>query len=71
MTNQERIINAWYVNKTGKLMKLRLMCYEAGQLEKVLLEYLEGTTTVISIEAWNKLDLDIHKWAPGAERNVQ
>ncbi|NOX42867.1 MAG: hypothetical protein GXP19_03915 [Gammaproteobacteria bacterium] len=64
MTTQKPIVNAWYVNQTGKLVKVRMLDYEAGNLAKVLIEYLEGNTILVGINDWNKLDLHIHAWMP-------
>lgn len=52
-------VNHWYVNKTGKPMKVRLVMVGGQGPEKVLLEYLDHTRTSIDIDAWNCLDLDV------------
>ncbi len=60
--------NTWYVNPTGKLIKVRMLCYEAGELNAVLIEYLEGNSQCLSLEDWNKLDLNKHAWMPESDR---
>ena len=50
---------AWYVNKTGKLMKVRMLLYSSKQLRKVLIEFLDGMRITVDVDAWNYLDLDI------------
>ena len=71
MTTQKPIVNAWYVNQTGKLVKVRMLDYEAGKLAKVLIEYLEGNTILIGIADWNKLDLHIHAWMPMDSKSIK
>lgn len=71
MTTQKPIVNAWYVNQTGKLVKVRMLDYEKGKLAKVLIEYLEGNTILVAIDDWNKLDLHIHAWMPMDNKNVK
>ncbi len=56
---QTPAVNNWYVNKTGKPMKVRLVMVGDQGPEKILLEYLDHSRTAIDIEAWNCLDLDI------------
>ncbi len=59
--------NTWYVNPTGKLIKVRMLSYTQGKLMAVLIEYLEGTSQCVSVEDWNKLDLNKHTWMPSSD----
>jgi len=56
--------NTWYVNPTGKLIKVRMLSFTEGKLTAILVEYLEGTSHVVTIEDWYKLDLTKHTWMP-------
>ena len=60
--------NTWYVNHTGKLIKARMVCYSKGEPNSLLIEYLEGSVHIVSIEDWYKLDLSIHSWLPTRNR---
>lgn len=56
-TKQEPLVGAWYVNRTGKLMKVKLMAYHHETPESIMIEYLDGKRHVVSMEAWNCLEL--------------
>ena len=53
----EPIAGNWYVNRTGKLIKVRLLVYQHDQLYSVLLEYLDGQHKLISAADWFCLEL--------------
>ena len=50
---------SWYVNKTGKLMKVRMLLYSDGQPTQVMIEFLDGMRISVGIDAWCYLDLDV------------
>jgi hypothetical protein len=56
---QEPVIGAWYLSQTGKLMKVRMLLYSGHQIARVLIEYLDGSTQHVAIDAWNFLDLNV------------
>jgi hypothetical protein len=47
----------WYINRTGKLMKVRMVMYGIHGAESVLLQYVEGSIHTISMLDWQCLDL--------------
>lgn len=47
----------WYINRTGKLMKVRMVMYGIHGAESVLLQYVEGSMHSISMFDWQCLDL--------------
>jgi len=47
----------WYINRTGKLMKVKMVLLGATGPETVLLQYVEGLTVMISMSDWQCLDL--------------
>lgn len=47
----------WYINRTGKLMKVKMVMYGMEGMESVLIQYVEGATHSISMEDWQCLDL--------------
>lgn len=51
-------VGSWYLNQNGKLMKVKMLVYRAGQVSRVLLEYLDGTRQCVEIDAWCFLDLN-------------
>lgn len=53
-------IGTWYVNMTGKLMKVRMLLYFHGVLSAVAIEYLDGHNALIQVDDWNCLDLSQH-----------
>lgn len=69
--NTSPLPNHWYMNQSGKLIKVRLLSYTDGELTGVLLEFLEGATMRVSAEEWYKLDLTNHAWtASGRQATV-
>jgi hypothetical protein len=54
----------WYINRTGKLMKVRMVGYAGENMYSVLIEYPEGTRRSISIRDWQCLDLIIPRRGP-------
>lgn len=58
---QEPVVGSWYLNQTGKLMKVRMLMYVEKLLSKVMIEYLDGSFNVVDINAWNFLDLNVRR----------
>lgn len=50
---------SWYVNKSGKLMKVRLLLHEQNRISRILIEFLDGMRISVDREAWKHLDLDV------------
>ena len=57
-TVHEPVVGAWYVNKTGKVMKVKLVSYTHTFLSSVMIEYLDGTRQIVDIDAWYCLELN-------------
>ena len=53
----EPIPGYWYINRTGKLMKVKMVGYEGNQPANVLIQFQEGNTRLININDWRCLDL--------------
>ena len=58
---QEPIVGSWYLNQTGKLMKVRLLMFTEQCLSKVMIEYLDSSVKIVDIDAWNFLDLNMRR----------
>ncbi len=56
-TKQQPVVGAWYVNRTGKLMKVKLMAWRHLDPVSVLIEYLDGKRQVVDMDAWYSLEL--------------
>ncbi len=54
---QEPEVGAWFVNRTGKLMKVKLIMYHHEDPERVMIEFLEGQLKVVDIDDWYYLEL--------------
>lgn len=52
----------WYINRTGKLIKVKMVMRGLGAIESVLLQYIEGSTYTISMDDWQCLDLVIPRY---------
>jgi hypothetical protein len=57
---QEPVVSSWYLNQTGKLMKVKLVLFDQNTISRVMVEYLDGTLSIVDIKLWNFLDLDVH-----------
>lgn len=55
----------WYINRTGKLMKVKMVVHGVKGIASVLIQYVEGTTHSISIDDWHCLDLVVPRYEPG------
>lgn len=58
---QEPIVGSWYLNQTGKLMKVRMLMFSEQRLSKVMIEYLDSSVKIVDIDAWNFLDLNVRR----------
>ena len=61
---QRPIVGAWYVNSTGMMFKVRMLGYSLTEPTDVVIEYVEGTTQVVSIQDWQSLDINVHTRIP-------
>lgn len=61
---QRPIVGAWYVNPTGMVFKVRMLGYSLTEPTDVVIEYVEGTTQVVSIQDWLSLDIKFHRRLP-------
>ena len=55
----------WYINRTGKLMKVKMVMLGSTGPESVLIQYVEGSTITISMTDWECLDLVIPRYNQG------
>lgn len=55
----------WYINRAGKLIKVRLVVHEAGLPAQVLFQFLEGGIEIVSIADWQCLDLMVPRSRDG------
>jgi hypothetical protein len=63
-TTHEPVAGNWYVNKSGKLFKVRLVSLTKRVVEKIMLEYLDGSITIITNKDWQELRSNF----PGANK---
>lgn len=55
---QDPIVGAWFVNSTGQLIKVKLLMFSEQNLQRVLIQYLDGTTKLINEDDWFNLELN-------------
>ncbi|WP_126456936.1 hypothetical protein [Sulfuriflexus mobilis] len=60
---QEPVVGSWYLNQTGKLMKVRMLLHTEQRLSRVMIEYLDSSVKIVDIDAWNFLDLNVRRQA--------
>jgi len=58
---QRPIVGSWYLNQTGKLMKVKMLLFSNRRLNRVMIEYLDNTVHIVDIDAWNFLDLNVKR----------
>lgn len=56
---QEPEVGSWFVNRTGKLMKVKLIMYRHEIIQKVMIEFLEGEVKIVGIDDWYFLELNL------------
>ncbi len=54
---QQPVVGAWYVNRNGKLMKVKLMVWHREEAVSVMIEYLDGNHQVLDVNTWYSLEL--------------
>lgn len=59
-TVQNPAVGTWFVNQTGQLMKVKLVMFTEERLQRVLIQYLDGSTKLIKEEDWFNLKLNKH-----------
>ena len=57
---QDPTVGTWFVNQTGQLIKVKLLMFDDVQLQRVLIQYLDGTTKLINKKDWFYLKLNKH-----------
>jgi hypothetical protein len=55
----------WYINRAGKLMKVKMVMHGLEGIVSVLIQYVEGTMHFISIDDWRCLDLVVPRYEQG------
>ena len=60
MSSESPKIGRWYVNLTGQFFKVFIVCYSPIRISKVVLESLSGRKTIITIEEWFNLKLEVN-----------
>ena len=55
--SQDPVPDSWYVNQTGRVVKVRLLLYLEGRLNAVIVETLEGKRNIIKLKHWYELHL--------------
>jgi len=57
---QKPVVGNWYVNLTGQLLKICAVSYDAGEISKVVIEFLSGKKLILDLEKWYLLDLETY-----------
>lgn len=60
LTSNVPVVGNWYVNRSGQLIKVKLLETVQGVPLKAMIEYLDGTTKIIDMQAWSCLELNRH-----------
>ncbi len=55
--HQDPVVNNWYVNLTGQLFKVRVVAYAQNGLDKLIIEYINGSKQTVSRQEWDCLKL--------------
>lgn len=56
---REPTVGTWFVNQTGQLFKVKLLSLSGQRLQKVLVQYLDGTCKSIRADEWYCLKLNV------------
>ena len=67
-TSYKPVVGEWYVKSTGKLIKVKMLSYLEQKIERVVIEYLDGTIQMLAFNEW--LTLDLNKRISDVSRNI-
>lgn len=56
-THQKPEIGDWYINADGQFVRTWGLIYEQGQLDKVIIQQLNGKRHHLGLNDWHLLDL--------------
>ncbi len=56
-------MGSWYMTASGQLIKVWATCISNGLLETVVIEFLNGRRSILSLEDWVDLDVEIHLYS--------
>jgi len=59
-STQEPIVGTWFVNMSGQLIRVKLLMFSDNKLQRVLVQYLDGSTKSINNDDWLNLKLNPH-----------
>lgn len=59
-STQEPIVGTWFVNTTGQLIRVKLLMFSNNKLQRILVQYLDGSTKSINNDDWLNLKLNPH-----------
>ena len=62
------VVGEWYVKSTGKLIKVKMLAHAEEKVDRVVIEYLDGTTQILNFGEW--LNLDLNKRISDVSRNI-
>lgn len=65
---QNPIPGRYYINLTGQMIKVRALLYLEGSLNKVTMEYLDGSVIHVAVDEWGWLDLSMYNEWNGSRR---
>jgi hypothetical protein len=68
---QKPVVGNWYVNLTGQLLKICAVSYDAGNISKVVIEFLSGKKLILDLDKWNLLDLETYIYKSSGLINQQ
>jgi hypothetical protein len=54
-TTHEPVAGNWYAHKSGKLFKVKLVSHKNTIVENVMLEFLDGSRSIITNDDWQDL----------------
>lgn len=57
-TTHQPVAGNWYANKTGKLFKVKLLGLKKNVVGHIMLEFLDGSRTIITNTDWQNLQLN-------------
>ena len=58
--NHQPVVGNWYMNKTGKLLKVKMLMYADTQPSSIVIEYLDGSRQIVDMASWSCLELHRH-----------
>lgn len=58
--SQKPVSGYFYTDRSGQLIRVRLLLYVGGEVSRVVIEYLDNQILYVSMDEWDYLELEVY-----------